>query len=201
VFLGVLDCHYTDDSEHVLGIFLKKDETGESAYRTNGSVLGMMTNLEANDLEKETIYIKQFPLINFKKYCRHYKHYLVRAANIQDHYPLGFVQLDGTIDLEAGSRKDTIGAMRVALNGNSGVVVLKISDGALSANIVTPLPGESVEEIVQSFDTEVSAIKKRVWVDEPDRIVQQIPLGGRLSVEIRKQIVFGKRTLIADICM
>jgi Heterokaryon incompatibility protein (HET) len=200
-FLGVLDCHYTDDNEHVLGIWLEKDETGEGAYRISGDVLGMMTNLAANDLERETIYIKQLPLMDFRKYIRHYKHYLVRAANIQDCYPPRFVQQDGTIDLQAWPHKDSIGAIKVVVNGNSRVVVLKIAADALSANIVTPLPGESVEEIVRSLDTNASAIEKRVWINEPDRIVQQIPLGGRLSVEIRKQIVFGRRTLIAGISM
>jgi hypothetical protein len=151
-------------------------------------------NLEASALETKAIYVKQWPPPDFKKYTRLYKHYRIRAAGIEDHYPPGFVQLDGTIGQAAKPRENVIGAVKVAANGNSQVVVLRIADNVLSANIATHLPGESLEDIVRSFDTE-----NRIWMDEPDRIVQQTSPGGRLSVEIKKQIVSGKRTLVVDI--
>jgi hypothetical protein len=193
-FLGVLDCHDTVHSDHLLGIFLQGDETNEDGYRASCNVLGVMTNSEASALETKAIYIKQWPPVDFKRLYRHYNHYCIRAANTQDHYPPGFVQLDGTINQEAGPHKNTMGAVKVAVNGETQVVVLMITDDVLFASIVKNFQGESLEEIVHSWDA-----KKAIWINKPGRIVQEISQRRPVCIEMRKRIVFGKRTLTIDI--
>jgi hypothetical protein len=145
-------------AKHLLGIFPQGDERNEYGYRVGCDVLRMMTSLEKSAFETKIIYVKQWPLLDFKKYTRRYNHYYIRAANIQDHYPPRFIQSDGTID--QGRHKSTIGAMKVAVRGKGHAVVLKIADDVLSANIVTHFQGESLEEIVHSYDSRESVCIK-----------------------------------------
>src|SRR5436189_5427056 len=108
-----------------------------------------MTNSEARTVETKAMYVKQWPPMDFKKFSRRCDQYRIRAANIQDHYPPGFVQSDGMIKQAARKGRMT-GAIKVAVDGRTQVILLMIADGKLSASIATRLEGMSLEEIVHS---------------------------------------------------
>jgi hypothetical protein len=192
-FLGLLNCH-DEEREYSLGIFLKgEDETNEYAHRFNCGVLGTINNSEARTVGTKAMYIKQWPPLDFEKFSRRCVQYRIRAANIQEHYPPGFVQWDGMIKQGAKKEKMT-GAIKVAVDGGTQIILLMIADGELSASIATDLESMSLEEIVHSCEP-----KEGVWLTKPGRIIREISPGHHWFISLRKQIISGKRTLTLNV--
>ena len=209
--LAVLDCHEIGKSEQLLGIYLLViPGSTENWFRSRRNQLGTIANSEVATLERESVYVKE-DLGKGIEIPRYLSWIVVtsgleeRGISPRDAFPHKWLHPDGQIyGFASGlfSSFNTIGAVRFSsTDTESWAVVLKVSWGNLSVNVVWASPNERSKEIVQSFDTMATiATHKRTWRNEPDRIVWQLPDKKEwIHVAIRRQIRSGERTFVVDI--
>jgi hypothetical protein len=95
---------------------------------------------------------------------------------------------------QVAKKEKMTGAIKVAVDGGTQIILLMIADGELSASIATDLESMSLEEIVHSCEP-----KEGVWLKKPGRIIREISPGHHWFISLRKQIISGKRTLTLNV--